>query len=308
MDIQNVQAGNRLDKFLTERLEEYSRTQVQKLIAEEHVLVNGQVANKKQILEEGDSITVDESQLPSNEIFQFVPNPEVTVQVVEETTEFIVVHKTIHQVVHPANAYEHNNTLANGLLAKYPELQQVGDDPMRPGIVHRLDKDVSGLMVIARTPEMFEHLKSQFQQRLVYKRYVALVHGVLSEQEGQINFGIERSSREYTRMAAVPVGQGKDSLTEYEVLQQFQHYALVALHPHTGRTHQIRVHLNAIGHPIVGDKVYHPKKFITRLQPNRICLHAEELRFHDIQEQEHRFTSPIEPDMQFIIDELYAGL
>ena len=312
MDIPNAQVkqnvGQRLDKFLTDHLQEYSRTQVQKLIADGHVLLNGEPANKKHVLEAEDSITVDESQLPSLELFEFQPNAEVPIQVIAETDQYIVIHKAIHMVVHPADAYQQNDTLANGLLARYPDLIEVGDDPMRPGIVHRLDKNVSGVMVVARTPEMHAHLKQQFQARTVFKQYVALVHGVFTEEHGEITFGIERSGKDYTKMAAVPVGQGKEALTEYDVIQQFQHYALVQLQLHTGRTHQIRVHLNALGHPIVGDTVYRPKKFTSRLQPNRICLHSEELKFKDLNGEEQHFIAPVDDDMQSIIDHLYTLL
>lgn len=308
MRISEPVAGERIDRFLAGYLPHYSRSTIQKCIIQGGVLVNGAVVSKHYVLQTTDVIECDEDLLQQRKPLTLQANSQIEFEELAVTQDYIVISKPAGLVVHPGGGHNENDTLASGLLARYPELAQVGEDPLRPGIVHRLDKDVSGVMVVARTQEAFEGLKRQFMERLIYKRYFALAHGVFVDQVGTINFDIVRSTRERTKMAAVPPGQGKTALTEYEVVQQFQHYAYLSVRIHTGRTHQIRAHLNAIGHPVVGDQIYKPKNMVSRLQPGRLFLHATELQFHDAAGQLQHYTCALPTDLQAILDHLYSTI
>jgi 23S rRNA pseudouridine1911/1915/1917 synthase len=196
--------------------------------------------------------------------------------------------------------------LAAILIKKYPELKKVGDDPKRPGIVHRLDKEASGLLVIARTQKMFEHLKNQFKNRAIEKEYSVLVHGQISKDWDEIKFPIERS-RTSDRMAALPAtlrGQatmaGKNALTEFWVEKRFVNFTLLRVKIHTGRMHQIRVHMLSYNHPIVGDPLYFQKK--RKDKWDRICgrlfLHCTHLAFLDLNNERQEFHSAIPAELK----------
>jgi 23S rRNA pseudouridine1911/1915/1917 synthase len=230
------------------------------------------------------------------------PNTAVTVPLLADTPDYIVLNKPAGLVVHQAPAHPAADTLVNGLLAMFPALAGVGDDLIRPGIVQRLDQFVSGVMVVAKTPAMFEHLKSQFQAHRVYKRYLALAHGKFSQPGGEIRFSIARSERTFTKMAARPDASGKAAITKYTVLKQYQRYTFLELEISTGRTHQIRVHLNALGHPLVGETVYVPKNFHSRLQPGRLFLHAADLRFTLPNGEIVQYSAPLPQALQAILD------
>ncbi len=232
-------------------------------------------------------------------------NSAVKLPIIAETADYIVINKPSGVVVHQASQHEEPDTVVNGLLALYPDLATVGDDASRPGIVQRLDQDVSGVMVIARTQKMFEYLKSQFSQHLVSKHYLALVHGRLVRTEGEINFSIARSAQDFTKMAARPDATGKAAITRYNVLHQYQQYAYLDVEILTGRTHQIRVHLNAINHPLVGEQTYKPKRLISRLQPGRPFLHAASLSFTLPDGSLVGFKAPLPEALQAILDGLH---
>ena len=184
------------------------------------------------------------------------------IEIVREEDEFIIINKPAGLVVHPVASFK-GITLVDFLLEKYPEIKEVGEDENRPGIVHRLDKDVSGIMVIARTQESFKNLKEQFQNRKIVKKYIALVHGVVEDND-TIDLPIKRSNKGY-KMAVVPVSyDGEDkirkAITHLTILEKYVNLTLLDIRIETGRTHQIRVHLFAYGHPIVGDKIYTTKE------------------------------------------------
>lgn len=308
MIISDIQIGERLDRFLANTLPTTSRTVIQHRIQDGSITVNGKVVVKHYALKAGDTIELSETATQPPIQFTLEANSAVQVNVIDEQPDYVVIHKAAGVIVHPGDGHMMNDTLVSGILAKYPEIADVGDSPLRPGIVHRLDKDVSGVMVVARNMKMFAHLKQQFQNRSVVKKYVALVHGVLSQPVGEITLSISRSQRDRKKMAAHRDESGKPAHTLYSVIQQFQHYALVSVQILTGRTHQIRVHFNAIGHPVVGDTVYKPKKLKSRLLLDRIFLHAQELHFSTLEGKTVEYTVPIPSTLQQIVDDLYSTI
>ncbi len=308
MIISDIQIGERLDRFLANQLTSVSRTIIQHRIQDGSITVNDKQVVKHYALKAGDTIELSETATQPPAVFSLEPNPAVKITVIDEQPEYIIIHKAAGVIVHPGDGHLANDTLVNGLLARYPELAEIGDSPLRPGIVHRLDKDVSGVMVVARTTEMFTHLKQQFQNRSVIKKYIALVHGVLSQPAGEITLSINRSQRDRKKMAAHRDESGKPAHTIYTVMQQFQHYALVSVQILTGRTHQIRVHFNAIGHPVVGDIVYKPKKLKSRLLLDRIFLHSEELHFTNLDGKIVEYAVPLPSELQTIVDDLYTTI
>lgn len=251
-------------------------------------------------LVEGDTLSIDETALgPAARV---EPDPSVSVEVVYEDDEVIVVDKPADLVVHPG-AGTAGGTLAEGLLARYPEIRDVGE-PERPGIVHRLDKDTTGLLMVARTESAREALADQLAARTVHRRYVAVVLGTVEADEGLIDAAIGRSKRHPTRMAVL--ADGRDARTRYEVERRFDEptaSTLVSCRLETGRTHQIRVHLAAIGHPVVGDDTYGGGR--AALPFARPALHAAELGFtHPESGERLTFESPVPADMVGLI----AGL
>ncbi|MFC1678406.1 RluA family pseudouridine synthase [Patescibacteria group bacterium] len=220
------------------------------------------------------------------------------VEIVFENNNYLVINKPAGLLVHGAGHIK-EPSLIDELEKKYPEITKVGEDPNRPGIIHRLDKLVSGLMVIARSQEAFENLKQQFQKRTIKKYYTALVFGKIIADEGEINFPIDRSPKGHKMMALAPTvkgetnPQGKAAITKYIVKKRFINYTLLKLRIITGRTHQIRVHLAAFGHPVVGDDLYGNKKAKSKnqkLETKRIFLVADELEFMSLDGQEKKFS------------------
>jgi len=240
--------------------------------------------------------------------------------IISETKDYLVIDKPAGLAVHGGGNLK-EATLVDWLLTKYPKIKKVGDDPSRPGLVHRLDKDVSGLMVIAKNQESFLNLKDQFKDREVNKQYLALVHGKLSRDEGTIDFPITRSQAGY-KMAALPANttdllrrrhpSGRDqgnieswlksrlALTEFKVLKRFINYTFLRVKIKTGRTHQIRVHFFALGHPLAGDDLYCTKKSKEKnkkLNLGRVFLVADHLSFRDLKKQKQDFTIDLPPTL-----------
>jgi len=279
--ISDIDVGKRLDKYLQEYHKESSRSQWQKHIKNGVVLVNGKKTSPHYALRQGETISIDLSDDESTSTTQPLPS----IPIITETDDYLIINKPIGVQVHEAPGAEPAPLLSAWILEHYPALNGVGDTPERPGIVHRLDREASGLMVIAKNQKMFDALKEQFKAHTVVKEYQALVHGVLIKDEGTIDFAIGRSDE--GRMAARPMNQGvtpgKGALTSFEVVQRFQNHTLVRVMPKTGRTHQIRVHFFALDHPLVGDSVYRYKGTIGKNQPKptRLMLHATKLCFDD---------------------------
>ena len=246
--------------------------------------------------------------------------PKMVPTIIAETPEYLVINKPAGLAVH-AGGNLTDPTLADWLIANYKKIKDVGDDPIRPGLVHRLDKEVSGLMVIAKTQKSFDNLKRQFQERAIKKEYTALVHGKVARDFGEIDFPITRSQDGY-KMAALPRGsedllsrrhpkdrdqgnieswlKSRVAMTEFEVIKRFVNYTLVKVTIKTGRTHQIRVHFFALGHPLVGDNLYCTKKSEVKNKKfglSRVFLVADHLSFYDIKGEIQDFQIGLPPEL-----------
>ncbi|MYN13768.1 RluA family pseudouridine synthase [Pusillimonas sp. TS35] len=287
---------DRLDKVLAGLLPDHSRSRLQQWIEAGHVLVNGRSASRKQMAGPGDAITVWAQSPP--EALAFVPE-DISFTVVADSPDWIVVDKPAGLVTHPGAGNWHG-TLLNGLLFRYPELASVA----RAGIVHRLDKDTSGLLVVARHEKAQTSLVRQLQARTVSREYFALVHGRLT-QAGTVDAPIGRDPRVPVRMSAERPIAPKPAITHYAPLRngltpEDKHVALVQCVLETGRTHQIRVHMASIGHPLVGDVLYGGRPLAGA---GRQMLHARALRFDDYSGGERvAFEAPLPADYQQVLD------
>jgi 23S rRNA pseudouridine1911/1915/1917 synthase len=288
--------GERLDRYVARHLPQLSRAAAQRLIGAGEILVNHAEARSSHRLQEGDLVEVA---LPPPER-GLVPEP-IPLDIIYEDEALAVVNKPAGLVVHPAHGHL-GGTLLNGLLARYPELREWPQEEGLPGLVHRLDRDTSGLLLVARTPAVRRALRGEFKARRVRKVYLALVIGQPEHERARIEAPIGRDPKARKRMAVLREG-GKPAVTEYRVLERLGRYALLEVHPETGRTHQIRVHLAAIGYPVLGDRVYGPQH--QPLALDRFFLHAEQLDFrHPVTEQEVTFTAPLPPELEAILEEL----
>lgn len=301
--------GYRLDNYLAEKLK-ISRNQAQIMVKQGQILINGKKPSKHYQLRINDLVIINKKANSLNrskeikqtkQLTKLTPKP----QIVAEESDFLIISKPAGLLVHATRKNE-RNTLVDWLLKKYPELKKVGnDDPNRPAIVHRLDKDVSGLMIIPRNLKAFDYFKKQFQLRTIHKEYVALVYGKLESDHYEIDFPITRSK--LGKYVAGPRGSenGKSALTIINVKQRFINYTLLQVLPKTGRTNQIRVHLSALNHPIIGDKLYFNKQFSNIEIPlDRVFLHAEKLEFQTQNGETHSFTCPLPINLKKILDQL----
>jgi len=282
----------RLDKYLTRVLPQFSRAYLQKLIEQGYVLVNGQRAKASQKLSKNDRITVELPPVPGRPLAEPIP-----LAIIYEDEDVLVIDKPAGLTVHPAPGHP-SHTLVNAILAHCPGLT-MSNEPMRPGIVHRLDKDTSGLIVIAKNDLAREYLTAQFKSRTVTKGYLVLVKGRLSPEQGIIEAPIGRDPHSRRRMAIVEAG--KEATTQYQVRKYLDTYTLVEVSPLTGRTHQIRIHMSAIGCPVVGDPIYG----IRSAHLNRQFIHAYRLGFLlPSTGQYQEFISPLPVDLAQALEHL----
>jgi len=282
----------RLDKYLIQVLPQSSRAYLQKLIEQGYVLVNGQKAKASQKLSKSDRITVELPPSPGHPLAEPIP-----LTVIHEDEDIMVIDKPAGLTVHPAPGHP-SHTLVNAILARCPGLT-ISNELMRPGIVHRLDKDTSGLIVVAKNDFAREYLAAQFKSRTVTKRYLVLVKGRLSPEQGIIEAPIGRDPRRRQKMAIVEAG--KEATTQYQVRKYLDNYTLVEVSPLTGRTHQIRIHLSAIGCPVVGDPIYGIKS----AHLDRQFIHAYRLGFRlPSTKQYQEFTSPLPADLEQVLEHL----
>ena len=296
--VESSAAGERLDRWLAGHVVDVSRARLQTLIAEGLVRVDGVARKRAHRLQGGETIDVE---VPPRAPDDLRPEP-IALVIVHEDDDVLVVDKPAGMVVHPGAGHAHA-TLAAAALAHAPGIATVGG-ARRPGIVHRLDKDTSGLLVIAKTQRAYDALTRQLAARTVKRRYVAVVHGRPRALAGTIDAPLGRDPRHRQRMAVRPAGQGKRAVTRWRVVERFPRFTLVDVHLETGRTHQIRVHMASLGHPVVGDRVYGGS-----LRPpiafEGLALHAAALSFlHPASQAVQELTSSLPTR----IDELLCHL
>ncbi len=292
------QESGRLDKFLVGQLPDYSRARLQSLIREGQVSVDGEVATKTgQQLYGGEQIEVlIPAPAPTDIVTEDIP-----LEIVFENDDLMVVNKPAGMVVHPAAGHA-SGTLMHAAVAHAPEIQGVGGE-QRPGLVHRLDKDTSGLILLAKNDKAQKSLQRQFQQRSVEKTYLALVDGQPPTPTGRVEAPIGRDQRDRKRMAVVAAGRGREAVSEYRVRESYKKHSLLEVDLLTGRTHQIRVHLAFVGTPVVGDTTYGRRS--PSLALGRQFLHAWRLAFKLPGERRARsFEAPLPDDLQAILDDL----
>lgn len=300
-------AGTRLDVFLAARLADRSRAAIQKAIKAGHATVNESPAIPHAFLRAGDVVAFDEvDENPFGETKPpAAPLPDAEDIIVAETPDWIVLDKPAGLLVHP-DANRPEPSLVDVLLKHDPGIAKVGESPERPGIVHRLDREVSGLMVVAKTQSAYDDLKRQFAQRKTRKQYLALVHGEPPHDEGDIKFRIARSTSGH-RMAARPTQEtgGRAAWTHYRVRERLGGAALLDIEILSGRTHQIRAHLFALGTPVAGDKLYFLRRTERAIQAPRLMLQSIGLEFNDPVSGERRaFTLEPDPAFQALADHL----
>lgn len=288
----------RLDKFLVELLQEFSRSRIQGLIANGLVDVNGRAAKKAgQAIEPGSKVTV---RIPPSAPTDLVAE-DIPLDIVFENEDLVVVNKPAGMVVHPAAGHS-SGTLVNAMLGYDPEIEGIGGEE-RPGVVHRLDKETSGLILLAKNERAHRWLQDQFRLRKVEKTYLALVDGKPPTPSGRVETYIGRDPSHRKRMAIVSESRGREAISEYKTVESFRNHTLLEFHPHTGRTHQIRLQCAFLGCPIVGDGVYGRKK--TSLDLNRHFLHAYRLKILLPGEKEARlFEAPLPDELQRVLADL----
>ncbi len=298
--------GTRLDKFLAQQMPEFSRAYFQKLIRKDKVLINGQIKNLSYKLKTNDKVA---AVLTKKDEIDLSPDKKLLdkIKIIYEDEDFAIIDKPAHMITHPSPTRK-SGTLINALLAKWPQLINVGEDKTRPGIVHRLDKETSGLMIIAKNNPSFFYFKKLFQEKKIEKHYLALVWGKIARQKGIIDLPIGRSKSIPVKQIAVKSEERgkikqktKEAVTYYEVIKYFKDWTLVKAQPKTGRMHQIRVHFRAIGHPLINDKKYGfgRQKYLNGL--NRHFLHASYIKFVSPKGRQLEFFSEMPADLKKII-------
>jgi 23S rRNA pseudouridine1911/1915/1917 synthase len=308
--VDEASAGLRLDVFLAGAIEDASRSFLQRLIKAGAVTVNGEVGKRaSRIMVEGDTLTVAIPPAPSSA----VEAENIPLDILYEDADLLVVNKAAGLVVHPAPG-NYTGTLVNAVLYHCPDFTRPGQDPTRPGIVHRLDRDTSGVMVIAKSPVAFLSLAKQAHDHAFERRYLALVRGTFKEEAGRIEAAVGRSLVDPKRMTITGI-RGRKAVTHFTVKENLGLASLISLQLETGRTHQIRVHLRFAGHPVLGDPTYGVIDFTTWAVTDEVreilqslkgqALHAEHLGFHHpVKDEMMRFTAPLPEDFQKAVDAL----
>lgn len=292
------QTPERLDKFLVGQLQEFSRSRIQGLIVDGFVEVNGQTAKKAgQTLEHGFDVTVRiPPPVPTDLVAEDIP-----LDILFENDDLLVVNKPAGMVVHPAAGHS-SGTLVNAVLGYDPEIEGIGGEE-RPGVVHRLDKETSGLIVLAKNERAHRWLQDQFRLRKVEKTYLALVDGKPPTPSGRVEAYIGRDPSHRKKMAIVSESRGREAISEYQTVESFHKHTLLEFHPHTGRTHQIRLHCAFLGCPIVGDEIYGRKKSTVAI--DRHFLHAYRLKIILPNEKEPKFfEAPLPVELEQVLNSL----
>lgn len=292
------EAEQRLDRYITNMLIDMSRTHIQQLIGEGAILVNGRTSKPGYALRSGDEVLIVTTATAAS--VSHVKPRALPLDIVYEDTDLLVINKAPGVVVHPAPGHA-EDTLVNALLAYYPALQ-TSDSELRPGIVHRLDRDTSGLIIVAKNARAQAALVGQIQRHEIVKRYTTLVEGVVALDQGSIDAPIGRDPRHRQQMTITTVGS-REARTHFRTLERFARHTLLLIQLETGRTHQIRVHLKAIGHPVVGDPTYGSGNALRGASLKRQFLHASHLQFaHPISAAPLEFESPLPTDLQAVLE------
>lgn len=290
--------SERIDRYLAKQKEGPSRVAIQRLIEEEKILVNGKKTKASYKVQEKDEITVEEEKPKEIEL----KAQDIPVEIIYEDSDMIVVNKPKGMVVHPANGNP-DGTLVNAIMSICKgSLSGIGGE-LRPGIVHRIDKDTSGILIVAKNDKAHINLSEQIKNHEVKKTYVALVRGIVKENEATINMPIGRSAKDRKKMAVTK--NGKEAITHFKVIQRYPKYncTLLEVKIETGRTHQIRVHLSQIGYPIIGDTTYSNGKNEWGIQGQ--CLHAKSLKFkHPVTEKEMFLEAELPEYFQEVLEKL----
>lgn len=285
--------GERIDKALSQMEEAWSRSQISNWLDEERILVNGVNVKAKYKVRLGDVIEVD---IPEVVELEIIPE-DLNLEIIYEDADVLVVNKPRGMVVHPAPGHA-SGTLVNGLMHHCKDLSGI-NGVARPGIVHRIDKDTSGLLMVAKNDVAHESLVNQLVNKTVTRKYTALVHGHIAHEKGTIEAPIGRDQKDRQKQAVVD--NGKHAVTHFQVIENFGEFTLVECRLETGRTHQIRVHMNYIGFPLAGDPKYGPKK---TLEFNGQVLHAGVLGFeHPVTKEYLEFESPLPEDFKQLLEE-----
>ncbi|MCM2674801.1 RluA family pseudouridine synthase [Alkalicoccobacillus plakortidis] len=293
--VEEHQVQTRIDKLLTDLIEDVSRSQIQLWIKDGSVQLNNEPVKSNYKVEEADHITVT---IPEAVELEAVAE-DIPLDVIYEDDDVIVINKPRGMVVHPAPGHP-NGTLVNALLHHCPDLPGI-NGVIRPGIVHRIDKDTSGLLMVAKNDVAHESLVSQLKAKTTKRLYQTIVHGVIPHEHGTVEAPIGRDKRDRQSMA-VTDQNGRDAVTHFTVLETFEKYSYITCQLETGRTHQIRVHMKYIGHPVAGDPKYGPKK---TLDINGQALHASVLGFtHPRTGEELLFEAPMPEDMSILLKKL----
>lgn len=290
------QVSKRIDAYMAEKYEDISRVAIQRLIETGKILVNGKKIKASYKVQVNDKITMEEEKAVEVEL----KAQDIPVEIIYEDRDIIVVNKPKGMVVHPANGNP-DGTLVNAIMAICKDsLSGIGGE-IRPGIVHRLDKDTSGILIVAKNDKAHINLSQQIKEHKVKKTYIALVKGIVKENNATINMPIGRSEKDRKKMAVTK--KGKEAITHFKVLKRYDKYTLLEINIETGRTHQIRVHLSQIGYPIVGDEVYSKGKNEWNIKGQ--CLHAKSLDFkHPITNEDMHLEAKIPQYFEEILEEL----
>lgn len=298
----NGKNPQRFDVFVTAQLENIPRKKIQRAIQGGKIKLNGQVAKPKTMVRGNDLVAVDlkiEQAMTSPK-----PQPEIAIKIAEDHKDFAVIEKPAGISVHPSQ-HEQSGTVVNWALAQFPQVKNVGEDSTRPGIVHRLDKETSGLLIIAKNLKSFEYFKQLFRERRIKKTYYALCWGNFQKNKGEISTYIGKSPanplKQATSANPAKLINPKEALTSYELELQGKEIGLVKVSPQTGRKHQIRIHLQSIAHPIVGDKLYSIKKFKARNKKfPHLMLHAQKIEFDFLDGKSYQFKTKLPKEFYVI--------
>lgn len=299
--------GKRIDKYLAEKFEDTSRSKLQKLIKSGKVLVNGESAKASCILHAGDDVFVPDL---DEDVVVDAASENLDLEIIKETSDYLVINKPAGMVVHPGDNSHLTGTVVNAVLDKIDD--NVGEEG-RPGIVHRLDKDTSGALLVAKTADAYQHFVEQFKERKIKKLYKALVFGVPEHLKGVIEAPISRNLKFRKKMGVASAGSGKMAISEYSVDKVYKideriSVSLIDVDIKTGRTHQIRVHMSSIGHPVVMDTSYGKtitnRRFKELFGLSRQFLHAERLSFIDLNGKKVSVIAKLPADLQAVLDQL----